>query len=102
MTPAQTDTSLPNVARARGGAWATNDNPYEIGRRVAWPSGTIPTTVPMKINASNEYGFAFYSFHTSGCNFVLADGSVRFIADSIQLKTLASMSTRSNGEVVSE
>src|SRR5262249_38517651 len=31
MTPAQTNTSLPNVARARGGAWATNDNPYEIG-----------------------------------------------------------------------
>ena len=102
MTAAQTDTSLPNVARARGGAWATNDNPYEIGRRVAWPSGTIPAAVPMKMNASNEYGLNFYSFHTGGCNFVFGDGSVRFLRDSIDLKTLASMATRGNGEVVSE
>src|SRR5262249_8422391 len=28
MTPAQTDKARPNPARARGGAWATNDNPY--------------------------------------------------------------------------
>jgi prepilin-type N-terminal cleavage/methylation domain-containing protein/prepilin-type processing-associated H-X9-DG protein len=100
MTPAQTNTSLPNVARARGGAWATNDNPYSIGGRVQWPSGTIPTSVPMRINASNEWGFCFYSFHTSGANFVFADGSVRFQADSTSLRTLAVMATRSGGEVL--
>jgi prepilin-type N-terminal cleavage/methylation domain-containing protein/prepilin-type processing-associated H-X9-DG protein len=98
MTLAQTDTSLPNVARARGGAWATNDNPYEIGQRIQWPSGTIPASVPMKINASNEWGFLFYSFHHSGANFAMCDGSVRFLHESIALKTLASLVTRAGGE----
>jgi prepilin-type N-terminal cleavage/methylation domain-containing protein/prepilin-type processing-associated H-X9-DG protein len=100
MTPAQTDTSLPNVARARGGAWATNDNPYEIGQRVAWPSGTIPATVPMKINSSNEWGFLMYAFHDGGANVALCDGSVRFLRDSTPLKTIAAMVTRNGGEVV--
>lgn len=100
MTAAQTDTSLPNVARARGGAWATNDNPFEIGQRVMWPSGVIPASVPMKINSTNEWGFLFYSFHESGANVCMADGSVKFVRDSIPLKTLASMATRNGGEVI--
>jgi len=100
MTPAQTDTSLPNVARARGGAWATNDNPYEIGQRVQWPSGTIPATVAMVINSSNEWGFLFYSFHDGGANFAFADGSIRFIRESTPLRTVGALSTRAGGEVV--
>ena len=101
MTPAQTNTSLPNVARARGGAWATNDNPYAIGGRAQWPSGTIPSVVTMKINASNESGFLFYSFHEGGVNVAYGDGSVRYLAESTSLQILAALSTRSAGEVVS-
>ncbi|MFO0848031.1 MAG: DUF1559 domain-containing protein [Gemmataceae bacterium] len=101
MTPAQTDTSLPNVARARGGAWATNDNPYEIGGRAQWPSGTIPAAVPMKVNGSNEWGFLFYSFHDGGVNLAMGDGSVRFVSEGTPLRTLAVLATRGAGEVVS-
>ncbi|MCI0699651.1 MAG: DUF1559 domain-containing protein [Planctomycetia bacterium] len=100
---AQTNKSLPNCARARGGAWATNDNPYDIGRRVEWCSGaagSIPATVPMKINSSNEWGFLFYSFHTNGANAVMADGSVRFLRESTPLATLVGLSTRAGGEVI--
>jgi prepilin-type N-terminal cleavage/methylation domain-containing protein/prepilin-type processing-associated H-X9-DG protein len=100
MTAAQTNTSLPNVARSRGGAWATNDNPYEIGQRVQWPSGAIPATVPMTINSSNEWGFLFYSFHDGGANFAFADGSIRLIREATPLWTLGALSTRSGGEVV--
>src|SRR5262245_39296083 len=32
MTRAQTDSGQAACARARGGAWATNDNPYELGQ----------------------------------------------------------------------
>jgi prepilin-type processing-associated H-X9-DG protein len=101
MIPAQTNTALPNVARARGGAWATNDNPYAIGGRVQWPSGTIPSSVPMRINASNEWGFLFYSFHESGVNVAFGDGSVRHLTDSTSLQVIAALCTRSAGEVAS-
>ncbi len=103
MTPAQTDKTLPNCARARGGAWATNDNAYEIGQRVEWCTGAaIPAGVPMKINSSNEWGFLFYSFHSAGSHFAMCDGSVRFISQSIRLRTLADLTTRGGGEVVGE
>lgn len=96
-TPAVADKTQSNCARARGGAWATNDNPYEIGTRVEWCTGSaIPG--PMRINNSNEYGFLFYSMHPGGANFAYADGSVRFISESVRLKVLASLVTRLGGE----
>jgi prepilin-type N-terminal cleavage/methylation domain-containing protein/prepilin-type processing-associated H-X9-DG protein len=101
---AQTNPSQPSPARARGGAWATNDNPYEIGQRIQWPGaqGTLPTSVPMKINASNEWGFVMYAFHSGGVNTAFADGSVRFLRDSTSLATIIALCTRSGGEIVGD
>lgn len=42
---------------------------------------------------------SFGSFHTGGTNFVLCDGSVRFISTSIDINLLAAMATVSGGEV---
>ncbi len=103
-TTAQTNTSLPYPARARGGAWATNDNPYAIGGRAMWntSNAALGTTIPgpMKINNSNEWGHCFYSFHDGGANFAFGDGSVRFLAEGTSLQLLAAMCTRSTGEVI--
>ena len=84
--------------RARGGAWATTDNAYQIGQRQPWDPflGTIPG--PLAINNSNEWGHCFYSFHQAGANFAFADGSVHFLNDEISLKNLASFVTRAGGE----
>ena len=88
--------------RARGGAWATTDNPYPIGLRDPWKAafGTIPGKV--SINNSNEWGHCFYSLHPSGANFAFADGSVRFLSEDIALWSLAALVTRAGGETVSE
>jgi prepilin-type processing-associated H-X9-DG protein len=42
------------------------------------------------------------SRHTSGVNMLLADGSVRFVRDSISLPTWRALGTRAGGEVVGD
>ena len=45
---------------------------------------------------------AFGSNHPGGANFTLADGSVRYLSESIAVLTLQALATRAGGEVVSE
>jgi prepilin-type N-terminal cleavage/methylation domain-containing protein/prepilin-type processing-associated H-X9-DG protein len=104
VAKAAANNTLANCARARGGAWATNDNPYEIGQLVLWCSGAVtalPPT-PMKINGSNEWGYGLYSMHPGGANVVMADGSVRFLSENLPFRTLGIMATRAGGEVAPE
>ncbi|NCY03724.1 MAG: DUF1559 domain-containing protein, partial [Planctomycetia bacterium] len=95
-------------ARAQGGAWATNDNPYSFGEKTSgWcsgssgspTSGTIPTTL-MRVNGSNENGWLIYAFHPAGANVVMADAAIRFVADSAAVQVLGQLATRSGGESV--
>ncbi|HEY3966546.1 MAG TPA: DUF1559 domain-containing protein [Planctomycetaceae bacterium] len=44
----------------------------------------------------------FYSFHSSGCNFLFGDGSVRFITSFVNGKTYQSLGTIAGGEVTGE
>lgn len=94
-------TGTPRV-RARGGAWATSDNAYEIGQRKAWHASFDPIPGNVAINNSNEWGHCFYSFHSGTANFVFADGSVHVLSESTELRTLAEMVTRAGGEVFDE
>jgi prepilin-type N-terminal cleavage/methylation domain-containing protein/prepilin-type processing-associated H-X9-DG protein len=105
LSPANASRTDANCARARGGAWATNDNSYAIGQRINWCdrdlTGTDAIPGEMKINNSNEWGHLYYSFHPGGAQFAFADGSVHYISDKIPLWVLASLTTRSGGEAMS-
>ncbi|MFM7205835.1 MAG: DUF1559 domain-containing protein [Planctomycetaceae bacterium] len=105
--PANADQSAgAGCARAQGGAWATNDNPYGFGEKAAaWctsgpTAGSIPTTL-MRVNGSNENGWLIYAFHTAGANVAMADGAVRFMAEETAVQVLGQLATRAGGESVS-
>jgi prepilin-type N-terminal cleavage/methylation domain-containing protein len=76
-----------------------------------WPNGTsldgdpdstgnVPAG-PCLINCSNLQSRGFYSFHSGGDNFLMGDGSVRFIAATTSSRTLAFLITAQRGEPVS-
>jgi prepilin-type processing-associated H-X9-DG protein len=41
------------------------------------------------------------SYHPGGCNFAFADGSVKFLKDSINTQVYWALGTRAGGEVIS-
>lgn len=55
---------------------------------------------PCAINCTNQKNV--YSFHTGGANVGFADGSVRFIREGINMRTVGALVSRAGGEVVSD
>jgi prepilin-type processing-associated H-X9-DG protein len=80
-----------------GGAWA--DESAEFGLQGCTPpDDTRPGLQPINCTNNGE----IYSFHAAGCNFTMCDGSVRFIASNIPLRTIARLVTASAGEQIGE
>jgi prepilin-type N-terminal cleavage/methylation domain-containing protein/prepilin-type processing-associated H-X9-DG protein len=92
-----------------GSIWFTNfvylQSNIEINFRIS-PQLAQQASQDSSGNTYNQYApyrqHGFGSKHLGGANFAFADSSVRFIRDSITLITLQSLSTMSNGEVISE
>ena len=61
----------------------------------------IPWSPPCRDLTYKRLG-AYGSGHGGGANVVFADGSVRFLSDSLSLRTLQALSTRAGGEVITE
>jgi prepilin-type processing-associated H-X9-DG protein len=59
----------------------------------------VPNHVHCYLNWS--YALGYKSYHPGGANFAMADGSVRFIKQTVYAKILTALSTRDKGEVVS-
>ena len=95
-------------------AWAAAVGEQRIGDYGWWHTAgglaivdvTLTTLAPMNYQSNNaDTGFAclrlsaFGSLHSAQANFALADGSVRSIAESIDMGVYRALSTRTGGEV---
>ena len=94
-----------NVFGSTGSQWISGIMAYSLFNTVIPPNSTQfqfggckfrGTGVLEGVNIMNSQ-----SFHSGGCNFMMADGSVRFIKSTINQLTYMSLGTRAGGEVVS-
>jgi prepilin-type processing-associated H-X9-DG protein len=79
----------------------TSDPRFHIN----YPAGSDPTLcyytgIPQNL-LNLQYAWGFGSWHSGGANFVLCDGSVRFLPDSMSFPVLKAMSSINGGEVFS-
>jgi prepilin-type N-terminal cleavage/methylation domain-containing protein/prepilin-type processing-associated H-X9-DG protein len=83
-------------AYARNAAW--------VGGTLIFGQGSSPDGAtklgPCAINCTNEH--EAYGFHPGGVTAAFADGSVRFLRESLDMRTFARLATRAGGEVVLE
>jgi len=79
-----------------GPIWADSDNRLTVTGTDATGKLTIGSG-PYVMNTNNLQGDV-YSFHTQGANVAFADGSVRFLKQTISIKTMAAIVTRQSGE----
>ncbi len=78
-----------------GGVWADHQKGFGIEGTSA---DGFTTVGECAINCTNAY--EVYAFHSGGANAALADGSVRFVRESMSVRTLAALTTRAGGEVL--
>jgi prepilin-type N-terminal cleavage/methylation domain-containing protein/prepilin-type processing-associated H-X9-DG protein len=87
-----------DATKITGPIWADSDNRLTVTGTDATGKGSIGTG-PCAMNCNNLQG-DIYSFHTGGANVGFADGSVRFVKESVNIAVLAAMVTKAGGEVI--
>lgn len=63
---------------------------------------TSHDTAALRDVVFNSPVFSFRSQHTGGCNFLLCDGSVRFIGENIDMKAYKALGSRNGAETIGE
>ncbi|MDX2035175.1 MAG: DUF1559 domain-containing protein [Isosphaeraceae bacterium] len=89
------DLSTQNIS-STGAPWLFSRNAETVYRHVGPPNArscVYPSSWRMAVNASSS--------HPGGVNLLLADGSVRFVKDTVNVSAWRALGTRNGGEVVS-
>ena len=84
---------------ANGGAWGhfLNGENWVQG---SLQDGTMGTNGgPCAINCTSQRSGGFYAFHPGGCQFLAADGAVRFLSETTGPVVLGALFTRARAEV---
>jgi prepilin-type processing-associated H-X9-DG protein/prepilin-type N-terminal cleavage/methylation domain-containing protein len=89
--------------------WAIGGDDMDNYEGCDWSEALGSTGVPINIGGGvpldrsdplyDAWEVSYGSRHSGGANFLMADGSVRFIRDTIDLKTFRALGTRAGGEV---
>jgi prepilin-type N-terminal cleavage/methylation domain-containing protein/prepilin-type processing-associated H-X9-DG protein len=103
VDPAYTAITGGGLEQKSGWAWANHYPGYDYlfgaVQQINWtiPAGTTTDpTYSLQDDRCSVYG----SYHINGANFCFADGSVKFLSQSVPVSVLQQLSTRAGGEVV--
>jgi prepilin-type N-terminal cleavage/methylation domain-containing protein/prepilin-type processing-associated H-X9-DG protein len=92
----------PDKWQGRSKNGTTNSTSYWAGDNRIPLKGVDPVTYNAfgrcMLNCTND--FAAYAFHPGGINAAMADGSVRFVRETISPETFAALITMAGGEVI--
>ena len=89
-----------DATKITGPIWADSDNRLTVTGTDATGMGGIGSG-PCVMNCNNLQG-DIYSFHIGGANVGFADGSVRFMSNTVSIQTLAALVTASSREIISD
>jgi prepilin-type N-terminal cleavage/methylation domain-containing protein/prepilin-type processing-associated H-X9-DG protein len=107
ITDGTSNTYMVGEDVAEASAWLTWAYANHTTGTCAIPPNTFKRANGTVLRAAGEDGqwqwsYSFRSRHSGGLNFGMADGSVRFVRDSIPLDVYRAFSTKTGGEVVSD
>jgi prepilin-type processing-associated H-X9-DG protein len=101
-TSAETVANAANRYANVGEAWAFSLPAYSLGTVNLPPNPKGPNCMTAKAGTQDSGGiYGLKSRHPGGANALLADGSVRFLKDSISNNVIWALGSRAQGEILS-
>ena len=104
VAPYAGPTSGPTCFHNPVGGWAWRPGELVYGTdpsNLVWPPPSNNSGA-CAINCGNSPEGGYYSFHPGGAHFLMVDGAVRFLNENISPKTIASLISRANADVLGD